>query len=351
MPPPPPPPPSALTEASVPVHSQLAFGRRAVPKLTEEVASDDADVRNKAVATIATLSHDPLNVSEGVACGLIQQLLKACKRTDPVTRLKTAEVLDIFSGHAPGRAALVAAKSVPVLLGMCEDKSESVRRHIQDTLRNILANPHDGFDVLRDAPNMLDDHLKRLKSADETFAVQVVILNTLHSIIRQNVDAANILLQLKGLDILISKLQERAGGTQLRVALADCIAGLCSFPEGRQAALGREVPKLLAAQLDDHKPEVRAALAGAVMSLSIDVAAKQELVSEDVVATLITLLNDQSESVCLNVLKAIASLSEDYRARFQLQSALPKIEFHSESKNEMIRKAALRALEIVNWRP
>ncbi|KAJ3142030.1 Radial spoke head 14 [Physocladia obscura] len=249
-----------------PTKMQLAYGRRAIPKLVTEIPEGSLQHQQKSLVFLAELLHNPLNISQ------------ALKRD-----------LD----HAVGRAELIKHDTLHALLPL---------------VGGLL--PKDSFKKL----------------PEERMDIQIMILDTLYNCIRLGrapyIPDEPIKCDAMGAFTQILKNESVA---ETKVAASKCIMMLSFHKICKTLACQGETTSILISMLSDRKSAVRAAAAGALMSITIDVEAKKMFVRDDAVSTLMELLGDANESVILNVIKVITNVAEDYRGRFELHACVKKV--------------------------
>nr|KAF6467581.1 radial spoke head 14-like protein [Rousettus aegyptiacus] len=86
-----------------PTQAAIAYGCRALPKLNEELQSEDLLTRQKALMALCDLMHDPEHVYVAIDIGCLESLKVLLKDTNSMVRIKTTEVLHIMATHNVGR--------------------------------------------------------------------------------------------------------------------------------------------------------------------------------------------------------------------------------------------------------
>uniref|UniRef100_A0A8D2PDF7 Radial spoke head 14 homolog n=1 Tax=Zosterops lateralis melanops TaxID=1220523 RepID=A0A8D2PDF7_ZOSLA len=85
-----------------PTKAALAFGRRALPKLNEELQSPQLLTQQRALMALCDLVHDPEKVYQAIALGFLDSLKNLLEHQDQIVRQKATEVLSIMTSHAIG---------------------------------------------------------------------------------------------------------------------------------------------------------------------------------------------------------------------------------------------------------
>ncbi|KAF6082832.1 radial spoke head 14-like protein [Phyllostomus discolor] len=88
-----------------PTQAAIAYGCRALPKLNEELQSEDLLTRQKALMALCDLMHDPEHIYVAIGTGCLESLRVLLKDTNPLVRIKATEVLSIMATHNVGRWA------------------------------------------------------------------------------------------------------------------------------------------------------------------------------------------------------------------------------------------------------
>ncbi|KAI8615438.1 armadillo-type protein [Chytriomyces sp. MP71] len=313
-----------------PTKMQLAYGRRAIPKLVTEIPDGDLLKQQKSLVFLAELLHDPLNITQALQKNIVLLLIDMKRSPDLTIRQKSTECLAILAGHAVGRHALIEADALHFLSTMVSesftDTCDLVRTNVFTVFERVTGQesgkPPCVMNLLK--AGLLTPIVKRLP--EERMDIQIIILNTLYQCIRLGgspyIPDEPIKCDALG---VFTRLLKQDTVADTRVAVSKCIMMLTFFKTCKQLACAGETTVLLIGLLDDVKSEVRAAAAGALMSITIDVEAKKLMVRESAISTLMELLNDDNESVLLNVIKVITNVAEDYRGRFELHACVKRV--------------------------
>ncbi|KAI9209588.1 armadillo-type protein [Polychytrium aggregatum] len=351
--------PKEMTEclaATLPPHVdptkfQLAYGRRAVPKLISELIDEQLFERQRALVFLSDLFHNPENIASALHEGIVPKLTRLLGETDLTVKQKATECMRSLCSHAIGRKSVVDNGTLAKLAKLFDDADPLVRKQTHDIFCRVTSQREGSDSCL--SFSLLPVLIKKVPT--ERMDIQVVILETLYNCIRHGStpwvprDAVN----NSALDIFTDLIQIELV-TDVKVAACRCIMALCFHAEVKKLAVKnpQTIPRLMRL-LKDIKPEVRAASAGAIMSITIDCDAKRILVRENAVPIFLELIqNDESQSVLLNVIKCITNCAEDYRGRFQLHSAIKKLENIKESSpNQQLREVAEKAIQVITWRP
>ncbi|KAI9336964.1 armadillo-type protein [Obelidium mucronatum] len=332
-----------------PTKMQLAYGRRAIPKLVTEIPEGDLIKQQKSLVFLAELLHNPLNITQALKKDIVKLCLDLIKSNDLTIKQKATECLAVISCHAVGRTVLVHHDALFFLSPLFQDSCDLVRSNVHKVFEKVTCQEAGVLNLLQFS--LVPQLVKRLP--EERMDIQIMILNTLYQCIRmggaQYMPEVPIKCDAMGAFTRILKKEVVA---ETRVAAAKCIMMLSFYKVCKTIACQGETIGILIHMLSDMKSPVRAAAAGALMSITIDCEAKKLFVRENAVQTLMELLDDLNESVVLNVIKVITNVAEDYRGRFELHSCVKKLEgFSIHAKNPQIRDVAKRAIAVITWRP
>lgn len=337
-----------LPDGVDPTKMQLAYGRRAIPKMVKEFFTVAQHDRQKSLVFLSNLLRNPENISQALGHGIIP-LLSACLREkDLCIRQKSTECLATISGYSVGRSAIVADNTLMALSKLFDDTCDIVRLNVHRTF-SLVTTQLEG--VLRTLLfSLLVPIVKKIEV--ERQDVQILILETVYNCTRLGKDPwiPKELMDCGALGIF-TKLLKQEPITEVKVGAAKCIMVLTFYKEAKELATKSETLPFLIGMLYDRKSEVRAATAGAIMSISVDCDAKRIVVRENAITPLIELLDDRNPSVVLNVIKVITNVAEDYRGRFQLHSCVKKLESFFNSNNLQVSQAAKIAVSVITWRP
>ncbi|RKP02742.1 hypothetical protein CXG81DRAFT_17627 [Caulochytrium protostelioides] len=339
-----------------PRERQLAYGRRGVMKLLEELSSGTLAQRIDAAMQLVELCHDPLRLAEALQHGVVSILNRvAAAETDLTMRQRSTELLLRIAAHAQGRDALLAETAFATLAGYFDENNDLVRRNVWGTIQLCTTSAHG----VNEFVGMLLFPLIFPKLLTERLENQVLLLEILEQCLRHGRPSLVIreALDHHVMDALAALIKDDAPSA-VKAAACRGIMALAFVPEGRAVAIAhpRAIDHLIVL-LSDHKSAVRAAAAGALMIITIDVEGKRAVVRANAVVRLIAMLDDSSEAVLLNVLKLMTNMTEDYRGRLQLLPSVPTIQALADraasrqNNNRQLLAAAEKAMEVIQWRP
>ncbi|KQL59895.1 rhabdoid tumor region protein 1 [Amazona aestiva] len=113
-----------------PTKAPIAFGRRALPKLNEELQSPELLTQQRALMALCDLVHDPQNVYEALELGVLDNLKTLLVHQDNTVRQKTTEILHIMTMHNVGRHGLIQNGVISALAELFDDPVDICRKNM-----------------------------------------------------------------------------------------------------------------------------------------------------------------------------------------------------------------------------
>uniref|UniRef100_A0A3B3TMN6 Radial spoke head 14 homolog n=1 Tax=Poecilia latipinna TaxID=48699 RepID=A0A3B3TMN6_9TELE len=124
-----------------PNRAPVAFGRRAVPQLFEQLQVQDPAHKVRALTSLCDLVHEPERLYQTVTGGFLKQLQVLLQDDDAAVRSKTCELLHLVMNHSIGRSALLASGLLPSLSNLMDDPSTSCRTNVHRVLSGLAQLP------------------------------------------------------------------------------------------------------------------------------------------------------------------------------------------------------------------
>ncbi|NXP73851.1 RSP14 protein, partial [Ramphastos sulfuratus] len=242
-----------------PTKAPLAFGRRALPKLGQELCSPELLTQQRALVALCELLHDPENVYQALEVGLLDNLKTLLAHQDSTVRQKATQILSVMATHNVGRQGLMHSRVIPALTELLDDPVGICRKHTHQILEMMSKLPEGAADILHAA--LIPSLLLRLKT--ESDEIQELILDTLSNCLRLEASEA---LATGAVTILKEKLNHPSVAIRSKAAWALLAAGTHS--EGRSLVCGEAMP-VLVSLLEDPDPEAQASAAGALMFATV----------------------------------------------------------------------------------
>ncbi|XP_078106586.1 radial spoke head 14 homolog [Sander vitreus] len=337
-----------------PSRAPVAFGRRAVPQLFEELQQPEADRRLRALASLCDLMHDPERIYQTVNGGFLEQLKVLFEDEDSSVRTKTCELLHLMTAHSIGRQALLSSSLLPPLSQLVDDNSSSCRRNVHRVLNRLTLLPAGADALLALVPKLM---LKLRGEEDEEEEVQVLLLSTLSSCSRLDALPA---LASDGVSLLGHKLSHRSPNIRREAAAVMMALSVCE--DGKLQVCEESLLPVLVDLLRDEDIEVQANAAGVIMYTVIITTGKRQCLDLDVIPILLELVSKKEEeekerksrkALVMYSLRALTALAEAPDGRRLLLEQLPLLLRRSEAAEEDhdIRRDAQTAVRVINWTP
>nr|XP_010302140.1 PREDICTED: rhabdoid tumor deletion region protein 1 [Balearica regulorum gibbericeps] len=124
-----------------PTKAPIAFGKRALPKLTEELRSPELVTQQQALMALCDLVHDPENVYQAIEIGVLHNLKILLVHHDSTVRQKTTQILYTMAMHNVGRQGLIQNGVISALTELLDDPVDICRK-----------NMHQIFDMMAKLP-------------------------------------------------------------------------------------------------------------------------------------------------------------------------------------------------------
>ncbi|XP_072242982.1 radial spoke head 14 homolog [Leuresthes tenuis] len=335
-----------------PSRAPVAFGRRAVPQLFEELQQPEAERRLPALASLCDLMHDPERLYQTVNGGFLEQLRVLLRDEDPSVRAKTCELLHLLTAHSFGRLSLLASSLLPPLSELLDDPSSSCRRSVHRVLNRLARLPAGAEALLTLVPKLM----LKLRQEDEEEEVQVLLLSTLCCCSRISALPA---LASDGVVLMGKKLSHCS--LNIRREAAAAMMALSVPEDGKRRVCEEQVLPVLVGLLQDGDVELQANAAGVIMNTVIITTGKHQCLELNVIPVLLQLLSDGQEeeerrsgrkALVLYSLRALTAVAEAPEGRRLLLEQLPLLVRRSEAEEDRdIRRAAQTAVKVVTWTP
>jgi hypothetical protein len=342
-------PPSKIVEA---------FGLGKCPKLVNQVASPDINVRINTLAVLCEEFRNPYSVDGCVRAGVIPILADMIVDPDFTTRARASEALHLASIDANGLAAILEQQDIvfPRLLEGFHDPSEDVRGHVYNCLLSTTRTS-DGVaaNVAFDVPRALVDAVRR-----DVKNLKPIGLKALHNLVSKELgltqalgaNAVSAFIDLLSLDA------DRAAPVDYQIVTeaARTLGYICYDGRAKTPALeGGAVQKLVEiVKIKSLDPSVKVAVTVALMTITITNEGKMQVNQFNGLDIIMRLLYDDSRAVVLNALKIISNLAVYPKNRVEFvndSTCVVKIRKLSRSEDVLVAKHASATLEAVLWNP
>ncbi|XP_064248640.1 radial spoke head 14 homolog isoform X1 [Passer domesticus] len=325
-----------------PTKAAVAFGRRALPKLNEELQSPELLTQQRALMALCDLVHDPEKVYQAIALGFLDSLKTLLVHQDQTVRQKTTEVLSVMALHSIGREGLIRSGVISALTGLLDDPVDICRK-----------NTHQIFDMLARLPEGAGGVLQAglvpplvLKLKTELDEIQELILGTLSNCLRVEVSEA---LAAGAVSVLKEKLSHPS--TAIRSKAAWVLLEISSHAEGKIAVCKEEVIPVLLSLLEDTQPEVQVSSTGALMFALVAPQGRSTAMGAEAIPPLLSLVAEETSTARLNAIKALTLLAELPGGRRTLLAHRDSILRCLEDPSEAVQRAAEIAITVIDWKP
>uniref|UniRef100_A0A8C6W3I5 Rhabdoid tumor deletion region protein 1 n=1 Tax=Nannospalax galili TaxID=1026970 RepID=A0A8C6W3I5_NANGA len=124
-----------------PTQAAISYGCWALPKLNEELQSEDLLTRQKALMALCDLMHDPEYVYQAISIGCLESLKALLKDSDNLVRIKTTEVLYIMATHNVGRTGFLEHGIILALSLLLSDHQRECRENLHQAYKHLVQLP------------------------------------------------------------------------------------------------------------------------------------------------------------------------------------------------------------------
>ncbi|XP_053226211.1 radial spoke head 14 homolog [Podarcis raffonei] len=325
-----------------PTKAPIAYGRRGLPKLNEELEDPDLLTRQRALMALCDLVHDPENVYEAIRLGFLDNLKMLLLDDDSTVRQKTTEVLYIMATHSVGRTGFLENGVIPALAQLLDDPVDICRWNMHYALKLVSELPLGATGIVESG--LVPSLVFKLKTELED--IQELILETLTGCLRVEAFEA---LATGAVHILKELLSH--SGVNIRSRAAQALMAISVPLEGKNMVFEEDVFPDLVMLLEDEDAEVRANAAGALMNSAITTQGKYAAINADAIDTLLPLIHDERSKVRLYSIKALTMLSEAPEGRKILLGHVAEFRKRLSDSSPAVRRAAQIAVEVIEWKP
>ncbi|NXU82536.1 RSP14 protein, partial [Xiphorhynchus elegans] len=325
-----------------PTKAALAFGRRALPKLNEELQSPELLTQQRALMALCDLAHDPEKVYQAVEIGFIDNLKALLGHPDSVVRQKTTEVLYLMTMHSVGRQGLIQNGVIGALGGLLDDPVDICRKNTHQIFEMMAKLPEGAAGVLQ--AGLVAPLVLKLKT--ELDEILELILATLSSCLRMEVSEA---LAAGAVAVLKEKLTHPSAAIRSKAALV--LLDISSHAEGKIAVYEEEVIPVLVSLLEDTDPEVQASATGALMFAMVTPQGRCSALAAGAMVPLLQLVSERSSPARLNAVKALTLLAELPEGRAALLEHTDTLRRCLRDPRRVLRAAARTAITAIQWKP
>ncbi|XP_036076921.1 radial spoke head 14 homolog isoform X3 [Rousettus aegyptiacus] len=169
-----------------PTQAAIAYGCRALPKLNEELQSEDLLTRQKALMALCDLMHDPEHVYVAIDIGCLESLKVLLKDTNSMVRIKTTEVLHIMATHNVGREGFLEHDIIFSLSFLLDDPEAACRKNLHMVFKHLAQVPSGAQGLVNNG--LIPLLVWKLQREDEE--IQELLLDTLAACLMEDATEA-----------------------------------------------------------------------------------------------------------------------------------------------------------------
>lgn len=340
-----------------------AYGLGKCPKLVQQVAGDDLEVRNNALAVLSEEFLNPYAIEGCARAGIIRILASMVVDSDFNTRLLSSKALAIAALDASGINSIVEDDLIvaDILLGM-RDPSEVVRGNVYDCIRNVTKTTK-GVDVCC-AAGVCTAFVEALTK--EPDPLKPSILTSISNIVSAKEDGLVDALNSRVVTICIDLL--KCPIADVRCEAAKVLGFVCYDDDAKTEALDRNVVEVLlelfVEDITEDGPRhtqpifVLSAATMALMAVTSTDEGKRRVYTcmenGNAVIHIAALLYLENRSIRMNTMKVISNIAVFPPLRQRLldeASVLLNLKRLRDSGDSLLEKHAKIAIAAVNWEP
>ncbi|XP_027949977.1 radial spoke head 14 homolog [Eumetopias jubatus] len=325
-----------------PAQAAIAYGCRALPKLNEELQSEDLLMRQKALMALCDLMHDPEHVYVATDIGCLESLKALLKDSNDVVRIKTTEVLYIMATHNVGREGFLKHDVILALSYLLNDPQPACRENLHLALKHVAQLPSGAQGIVNSG--LIPSLVWKLQREEEE--IQGLLLDTLAACLMEDATEA---LSTRMVPFLKQKLLST--NDDIRSKAARALIAVSIPLEGKNQVWRHDVIPILVHLLKDKVEEVQANAAGALMYAAVTTQGKYAALDTEAIHPLLNLLCSSLTKARLNATKALTMLAEAPEGRKFLQSQMPIFRTLEKDPSEAVRRAAQIAIKVIEWKP
>ncbi|XP_011528452.1 radial spoke head 14 homolog isoform X1 [Homo sapiens] len=239
-----------------------AYGHRALPKLKEELQSEDLQTRQKALMALCDLMHDPECIYKAMNIGCMENLKALLKDSNSMVRIKTTEVLHITASHSVGRYAFLEHDIVLALSFLLNDPSPVCRGNLYKAYMQLVQVPRGAQEII--SKGLISSLVWKLQVEVEEEEFQEFILDTLVLCLQEDATEA-----LGSNVVLVLKQKLLSANQNIRSKAARALLNVSISREGKKQVCHFDVIPILVHLLKDPVEHVKSNAAGALMFATV----------------------------------------------------------------------------------
>ncbi|XP_037014693.2 radial spoke head 14 homolog [Artibeus jamaicensis] len=325
-----------------PAQAAIAYGCRALPKLNEELQSEDLLTRQKALMALCDLMHDPEHIYVAIKTGCLESLRALLKDSNHLVRIKATEVLSIMAAHNVGREGFLEHDIIAALSFLLNDSQTACRVNTHLAFKHLAQLPSGALGIVNSG--LIPSLVWQLHTEHEK--VQEILLGTLAACLLED---ANEALASRAVPFLKEMLLSK--NDNIRTRAASTLTAVSIPLEGKKQVCQYDVIPILVHLLKDPVEEVQANAAGALMYATVTTEGKYAALDAEAILPLLNLLSSSLIKARLNAIKALTMLAEAPEGRKFLQAQVPIFRALEMDPSAAVQRAAQVAIKVIEWKP
>lgn len=323
-----------------------AYGLLKCPRLIEQVADSDIEVRINALAVLCDEFRNPYVIQGCCKAGAVPILAAMVTDPDYLTRVRSSKVLSLTATDSIGISSILEHNAIPDILSGMNDDDNNVRCNVYTTLLNLTTTQAGIHACVSSnvtgalAGTLLTEH-------DD---LKPYILDTLHNLSKSE-DGLKSALEAECIEkfhqLLPSKNRVVVDHT------AKALAFLCFDDSAKLTAINQGTVELLLQLMEVCNDACRISLTTAIMVISSTDEAKRRIYDANGIDTLLSCLQNNDKIVQLNILKILSNISVHPLAREVLAKhdmCVPYLqELQEKCTDALIVKHCKLTLQAVLW--
>ncbi|KAM6377868.1 radial spoke head 14 homolog [Pluvialis apricaria] len=324
-----------------PTKAPIAFGKRALPKLNEELQSPELLTQQRALMALCDLVHDPENIYQAIEAGFLDNLKSLLLHHDNTVRQKATQILYIMAMHNVGRQGLIQNGVIAALTELLDDPVDTCRKNTHQIFEMMAKLPEGAVGILH--AGLIPLLVFKLKT--ESDEIQELILDTLSNCLRVEASEA---LATGAVTTLKEKLTHSSVAIKKKAACA--LLEICTHPEGKSMVC-EEVIAVLVSLLEDTDPEVQASATGALMFATVKPQGRFSALGAEAIPPLLKLVAEETSKARLSAIKTLTMLAELPEGRKTLLGHTDTFQQCLNDPCEAVKRAAKIAISVIKWKP
>lgn len=335
-----------------------AYGLKKCPKLVEQVADDNIDVRQNSLLVLCDEFKNPFVIQGTCEAGIIKVLSSMVTDPDYITRTRASLALSLAAADANGLEGILLDETIPDILQGMHDPAIQVRQNVYNCLLHCTRTTA-GINACCSG-GVASAFVNAVTNEEDS--LKPVMLKTISNLCKVG-SGLHDSLQCHAVKILISLLKN-SKNEEICLQAAKTLGFVCFSDEAKDMAIDENAIRVLMDVLRT-KPsdETKKAISLALMSITSTDEGKRQLSEADDVVELIRCLENPDRLVRLNVLKVISNISVSPKARNILNNddtiaypssvkTIQKLLAQAQRENDtLLKKHAEVALAAVQWEP